>query len=264
MSVTDFTDSTQLTGSDSILKSSTAPCPILELVTLSINPTPREKEQSSIQLEKNISKLETALTSPSPPLRIVSPFPGHPFVTDADSLQAAVAENPGRIFEAIQNLVNDRDALRVELSRVSVELQSMTDDLNNTRIDHKSARGRYEDLFRVANAKQVILWKYIESLHSQLAAAKGQPDTKFGGENGHRMGPNVRGGLGMGVAMEKWISDGMDGGIGPRHGDEGSEPGTENSSWTADSLGAKNLDPNAVSFIPFSLEYALQTWTDQF
>ena len=68
----------------------------------------------------------------------------------------------------------------------------------------------------------------------------------------------------MGVAMEKWISDGMDGGIGPRHGDEGSEPGTENSSWTADSLGTKNLDPNAVSFYQNFPDYTFETDTDMY
>ncbi|PVH78757.1 hypothetical protein DL98DRAFT_655954 [Cadophora sp. DSE1049] len=224
-------------------------CPALELVTPLPCLTP--ENDSSVPLEKETSGLVPALAALSPPLRAVSPFPGHPFVTDAESLQAAVSENASRIFEAIQNLVNDRDALRADLLRTAAELQSVTEDLANTRIDHKAARGRYEELFRVASAKQIILWKYIESLHSQLAAAKGQPDPKLGAGNGLGMAMSVKGGPGMGVAMEKWISDGMDSGVGPRHGEEGSEQGTEPSSWSADdSLGAKSLDPNARAFIP--------------
>lgn len=222
------------------------------------------QEETPAQLDKEISSLGSDLIHPSAPQCALSPFPSRPFITDADSLQAAVAENPSRIFEAIQNLVNDRDALRAEVSRCSIELQSVTEDLTNTRIDHKAARGRYEDLFRVANAKQVILWKYIESLHSQLVAAKGEPDPKYEGEYVVSMATNARGGPRMGVAMEKWISDGMDGGIGPRHGDEGSEPGTENSSWTADSLGTKNLDPNAVSFYQNFPDYTFETDTDMY
>ncbi|KAH7308276.1 hypothetical protein BKA65DRAFT_559761 [Rhexocercosporidium sp. MPI-PUGE-AT-0058] len=205
--------------------------------------------EPTLELEKETS----SLTAPSPPLRAESPLPGNPFVTDAESLQNAVSEDPGRILEAIQNLVDERDSLRANLVRTAAELQSATEDLTHTRVDHKAARHRYEELFRVASAKQVILWKYIESLHKQIATAKGQPDPQVGAGNGLGLFMGTRGGLGMGVAMEKWISEGMDGDRGSRVGEEGSEKGTEHSFLSSgDSVSTRSLDPNAQAFIPQS------------
>ncbi|KAH7403796.1 hypothetical protein BKA64DRAFT_707270 [Cadophora sp. MPI-SDFR-AT-0126] len=225
--------------------------PGLEYITPSPNLAPARLKEPSVQMDKEISCSNSALTATSPSMRSASPFASYPFVTDPHSLQVAVSENASRIFEAVQSLVNDRDALRADLTRTSAELQSVTEDLANTRIDHKAARGRYEELFRVASAKQAILWKYIESLHSQLAAAKGQPVSSSGAGNGLSMAMSTSSGPGMGIAMENWISEGVDGCPGPRHGEEGSEQGTDRSSWsTDDSLGAKSLDPNAQAFIP--------------
>ncbi|KAL2066977.1 hypothetical protein VTL71DRAFT_1401 [Oculimacula yallundae] len=205
------------------------------------------EEALSVELENERMKL----IAPPPPVRANSPLPGHPFITDASSLLTATLQNPDRIFNAIKNMVNERDALKADLARTNTELQSVTEDLANTRIDHKTARHRYEELFRVASAKQVILWKYIESLHSQMAFLRGQPDPNIGAGHGLGLHMSVRGGPGMGVAMEKWISEGMDSDKGSRIGEEGSEKGTEQSFWSADdSFGNKNLDPSAQTFIP--------------
>ncbi|KAG4440269.1 hypothetical protein IFR05_004230 [Cadophora sp. M221] len=211
------------------------------------------EEELLMELEKESPNIGVL----SLPTRTVSPFPSHPFITDADSLQLAVSENPDRIFEAIQNLVKGRDALRADLVRTSTELQSVTDDLANTRVDHTAARHRYEELFRVASSKQVILWNYIESLHRQLAVARGQPAANVGAGYGLGLHMGERGGPGMGVSMEKWISEGMDGDRGLSVGEEGSEhdteQGTEHSFVSADdSVGTRSLDPNAQAFVPQS------------
>lgn len=212
--------------------------------TPTTSPFPKFSAQLATSLE--LEKEGSSLAPPSPPRRTASPFPCHPFVTDAESLQISVSENPGRILEAIQNLVNERDALRLELAHTSAELQSATEDLANTRVDHKTARRRYEELFRIASSKQSVLWKYIESL-SQLAAGKDIPD--FNGGNG--MGVVARGGSSMNAAMEKWISEGVDSDRGSKVAEEGSEKGTEHSFWSADdSVGTNNLNPDAVSVLP--------------
>ncbi|KAK0104972.1 hypothetical protein ONS95_005233 [Cadophora gregata] len=218
-----------------------------ELVTMEPEPTVEEEEVPAVQVYQK----EGSLAPPQHPLREPSPFPSHPLFTDADSLQAAVAKNPRRICEAIRKLLNERACLRVDLSRTSAELISVTEDLENTRIDHKAARSRYEDLFRVASAKQAILWKYIESLHNQLASTKGQPGSDLGARNEQGTAMETGGGPAMGVPMEQWITDGMDDSIGPRHSEEDSEQGTDRSVWSVDDIyGAKSLDPNAHTFIP--------------
>ncbi|CZT41905.1 uncharacterized protein RSE6_01716 [Rhynchosporium secalis] len=202
------------------------------------------EEAAALQAEDDNLRLEV----PSVPVRPISPFPNLPYVTDAASLQLAVSKYPDRIFDSIQNLVHERDALRNGLIITNNELKSVADDLANTRVDHKAARHRYEELFRVASAKQVILWKYIESLHSQLAVLNRQPDSNVGAGNGLGLYMGVRGGAGMGVAMEKWISEGVDCDRASRNGEEGSEKGTEHSFWSTDgSLGTRSLDPSAVS-----------------
>ncbi len=187
-----------------------------------------------------------------------SPFPSHSYVIDACSLQVAVARDPNRIFDAIQNLVNERDAHKAEATRTNSELKSVTDDLKYVRQDYKAAREKYQQLFRIADAKQVILWKFVEKLQ------QGHPNVQL--LLRPSLGMDPRGNGIVGIAMEKWISEGMEGDRSMKSADDASDQDTETSFWSAEeSLGGRRLDPHAVSltivltiFATSSLSYMIR------
>ena len=90
---------------------------------------------------------------------IKSPFyPWLPSVVDASSLHQAVMQNPQSVFNHINNLANERENMRAEV-------KNLINDINNVRLDYKSAREKYEELFAIEGAKQVVLCRSSTLLH---------------------------------------------------------------------------------------------------
>jgi len=199
-----------------------------------------------------IEEIEDSIMPPldTAPCRTVSPFPAHPYVIDACSLQAAVSLDAQRIFDAIQTLINERDTCKVELFRINAELKSVGDDLKNVRLDYKVARERYEELFQIASLKQRNTQKMVGSL--PLGQLQGQIS----------MGPfldigKTVDGL-LGVDMEGWMAEGIEGEKSARFVDNASDLETE---WSAEgSVGSRSLDPNAVSYTGCRILYMILTF----
>lgn len=182
------------------------------------------------------------IATSSIPSRAVSPLPSHQYVVDAASLRTAVALDSAHIFDALQNLVQERDVLRAECQRAKKELKSVSDDFAHSRNDWETARQSYEELIDLGGKKQVVLWKFIERLGEDMACGE---ELKLILDP-----PQVEG---KAFVVERRRGDELGAQTSPEGIEEGSEPGTEKSFWSADeSLGGSSLDPHAVSCSLFS------------
>ncbi|KAK2627024.1 hypothetical protein QTJ16_004199 [Diplocarpon rosae] len=187
-------------------------------------------------------------------------FPSHPEIIDASSLQAAIALDSNRIFDALVRLVKERDSLKEELT-------SVTDDLKNTRLDHKASSKQYAELFKNSGAKQLYLWKWFRQMCNTPSWLPPPPLSQPSEADLREQLASLPTTWNREVFMERWIIEGFSGedswettedgsGNGCEHGTErgtegGTDEGTEGSLSSAEgSIGSKALDPHAQVFIP--------------
>jgi hypothetical protein len=75
------------------------------------------------------------------------------------------------MFASIFTIIQERDQLRFENSHLKAENQKLSaananliEDFNSVRLDYRSAQNKYNELYGIQSAKQVMLWRLIERL----------------------------------------------------------------------------------------------------
>jgi hypothetical protein len=78
-------------------------------------------------------------------------------IGNSDAFKVAVLNDPQGMFAQLTDLLQQNQDLELKVA-------SITEDYSNTRRDYSSKREQYDILLAIGNAKQILLWKFIERL----------------------------------------------------------------------------------------------------
>ncbi|CAL3963528.1 unnamed protein product [Diplocarpon coronariae] len=229
--------------------------------------SPQQERESSPALRHNASNCTLKALD-----RAMAPLSSHSDIIDVKYLPAAMALDPDRMFDALVQLLKERDSLKNDLT-------SVTDDLKNTRLDYKISSKHYRELIKRSGAKQLCLWNWFRQMCNTPSWLPPPPLNQPTEAEIREQLAALPTTWNREVFMENWISEGFGGEDLWETTEDGSEHGTENGtdhseehgeahgtergneienegrtkgspSSAGDSIGSKVLDPNAQVFIP--------------